>query len=232
MDSPEINVVTGAFSYTGKYLTQRLLARGKQVRTLTGHPHSPDPFGGQVTVFPYHFDDFDALVKSLEGATTFYISYWVRFTYKQTTFDRAVENTKILFRAAKEAGVRRVVYVSITNPSENSSLPYFRGKAGLEQILMRSGLSYAILRPTVLFGAEGILINNIAWLIRHFPLFAVMGAGDYRLQPIYVEDLAGVAKRGAVSVRDRQDARDRRLGGGCSGRQRVELPVARPRLSD
>jgi NADH dehydrogenase len=190
MDAPEINVVTGAFSFTGKYLTERLLARGKQVRTLTGHPNNPNPFGDQVTVLPYHFDDFGALVKSLEGTSTFYISYWVRFAHGQMTFERAVENTRTLFRAAREAGMRRVVYISISNPSEDSPLPYFKGKAGLERVLKESGLSYAILRPTVLFGPEGILINNIAWLVRRFPVFAIMGAGDYQLQPIFVEDLA------------------------------------------
>ncbi|HEY7357504.1 MAG TPA: NAD(P)H-binding protein [Ktedonobacterales bacterium] len=195
MANQEINVVTGAFSFTGKYLTERLLAQGKQVRTLTGHPNTTNPFGDQVSVFPYHFDDFGALVKSLEGASTFYISYWVRFAHGQMTFDRAVENTRTLFRAAKEAGVRRVVYISITNPSEDSSLPYFSGKAGLERALKESGLSYAILRPTVLFGPEGILINNIAWLVRRFPLFAIMGAGDYQLQPIFVEDLADLMIR-------------------------------------
>src|SRR5215813_6532687 len=148
MESSEVNVVTGAFSFTGKYLTERLLAKGKQVRTLTGHPNSPNPFGDQVAVFPYNFDDFGALVKSLDGASTFYISYWIRFSHGQMTFDRAVENTKTLFRAAKEAGVQRVVYISISNPSEDSPLPYFKGKAGLERTLKESGLSYAILRPT------------------------------------------------------------------------------------
>lgn len=195
MDAPEIDVVTGAFSFTGKYLTERLLARGRQVRTLTGHPDNLNPFGEQVTVFPYHFDDFGALVKSLEGASTFYISYWIRFAHGPMTFDRAVENTRTLFRAAKEAGVRRVVYISISHPSEDSALPYFKGKAGLERTLQESGLSYAILRPTVLFGPEGILINNIAWLVRRFPVFAIMGAGDYQLQPIFVEDLADLMVR-------------------------------------
>jgi NADH dehydrogenase len=195
METSDIAVVTGAFSFTGKYLTERLLAQGKQVRTLTGHPTNPNPFGERVTVFPYHFDDYGALVKSLEGASTFYVSYWVRFSYRQMTFERAVENTKLLFRAAKEAGVRRVVYISISHPTEDSPLPYFNGKARLERTLMESGLSYAILRPTVLFGPEGILINNIAWLVRRFPLFAIMGAGDYQLQPIFVEDLADLMIR-------------------------------------
>ena len=196
---PETAMITGAFSFTGKYLTRRLLAMGQQVRTLTGHPNNPNPFGEQVTIFPYNFDTFDALVASLQGVSTFYISYWVRFAYREMTFDRAVEQTKILFRAAKEAGVRRVVYISISNPSEDSPLPYFHGKAQLERTLRESGLSYAILRPTVLFGPEGILINNIAWLVRRFPIFAVMGEGDYRLQPIYVEDLADLMVKAAES---------------------------------
>ena len=195
----EIAMVTGAFSFTGKYLTRRLLAMDQQVRTLTGHPDNLNPFGEQVTVFPYNFDHFDALVESLQGVSTFYISYWVRFAYRAMTFERAVAHTKILFRAAKEAGVRRVVYISISNPSEDSPLPYFHGKAELERALRESGLSYAILRPTVIFGPEGILINNIAWLVRRFPIFAVMGEGDYRLQPVYVEDLADLMVKAAQS---------------------------------
>ena len=97
------------------------------------------------------------------------------------------------FDAARRAGVQRVVHVSITNPSEKSPLEYFRGKAVLERALVESGLSYAILRPAVLFGEEDILINNIGWMLRHLPVFGVFGDGRYRLQPIYVDDLAQLA---------------------------------------
>src|SRR5579859_3536229 len=153
MTTPEINVITGAFSYTGKYITRRLLAMRKEVCTLTGHPDRPNPFGEQVSVFPFNFDHPKALVKSLEGATTLYNTYWIRFAYGSLTFEQAIANTKLLFNAAKEAGVQRVVHISITNPSETSRLPYFKGKAILEQVLIDSGLSYAIVRPTVIFGA-------------------------------------------------------------------------------
>lgn len=192
MSMSEINIITGAFSYTGKYITRRLLALGKEVRTLTGHPDNPNPFGEQVSVYPFHFDDYNALVKSLEGATTLYNTYWIRFAHGSLTFDRAVANTQALFKAAKDAGVSRVVHVSITNPAETSRLPYFKGKAILERSLIETGLSYAIIRPTVIFGDEDILINNIAWLIRRFPIFPISGSGNYRLQPIYVEDMADI----------------------------------------
>jgi uncharacterized protein YbjT (DUF2867 family) len=200
MPSREVNIITGAFSYTGKYITQRLLALGKEVRTLTGHPNNPNPFGEQVQAYPFNFDQPDKLIESLQGATTLYNTYWVRFSHGSTTYERAIENTKILFNAAKEAGVQRIVHVSITNPSEMSPLPYFKGKAILERVLINSDLSYAIIRPTVIFGTEDILINNIAWLLRRFPIFPLFGSGQYRLQPVYVEDMADlVVKAGQQS---------------------------------
>ncbi len=190
MASREINAITGAFSYTGKYITRRLLDQGKAVRTLTGHPNNPNPFGEQVQAYPFNFDQPEKLVESLQGVATLYNTYWIRFAHGATTYERAVKNTKVLFQAAKEAGVQRIVHVSITNPSETSQLPYFKGKAILEQSLIDSGISYAIIRPTVIFGTEDILINNIAWLLRRFPVFPLFNSGRYYLQPIYVEDMA------------------------------------------
>lgn len=193
METPEVNVVTGAFGYTGKYITRRLLSMGKRVITLTGHPNRPNPFGNQVGVFPFNFDNPGELGQSLRGATTLYNTYWVRFPHGQVTFEKAVENTKTLIRAAEEAGVGRIVHVSITNASEDSPLPYFRGKGLLERTIIQSKLSYAIIRPTVIFGTEDILINNIAWLLRRSPVFAVPGSGDYLIQPVFVEDVAEIA---------------------------------------
>ena len=184
--------VTGAYSYSGKYITRRLLAQRDEVITLTGHPNRPDPFNGKVKAFPLDFDEV-SLIGSLTGVETLYNTYWVRFDHGSNTQTRAVENTRKLIHAAAMAGVQRIVHISITNPSVNSPLPYFRGKALNEQAVCESGLSYAILRPTVLFGAEDILINNIAWLLRHFPFFAQPGDGSYRLQPIFVDDLAELA---------------------------------------
>jgi uncharacterized protein YbjT (DUF2867 family) len=184
--------VTGAFSYSGKYITRRLLARGETVITLTGHPNRPDPFNGQVRAYPLDFD-VDGMARSLEGVDTLYNTYWVRFDQGENTQPRAVENTRKLIAAAKLAGVRRVVHISITQPSADSHLPYFWGKAQNEQTVIDSGLSYAILRPTVLYGMEDVLINNIAWLLRRFPFFAQIGDGKYKIQPVYVEDLADIA---------------------------------------
>jgi len=185
--------VTGAFGYTGKYITRQLLAQGNQVITLTGHPERPNEFNGRVQAFPFNFEKPDALTSSLVGVETLYNTYWVRFNHGERTFARAVANTRVLIDCAKSAGVQRLVHVSISNPSIDSPLPYFRGKALLEEAIQQSGLSYAILRPTVIFGREDVLINNIAYLLRRFPVFAVPGSGRYRLQPVFVEDMAWLA---------------------------------------
>ena len=161
--------------------------------TLTNSLNRPNPFGERVKAYPFHFEQPDALAESLRGVTTLYNTYWVRFNHRRFTHQTAVANTLRLVDAAKAAGVERIVHVSITNPDLNSPLEYFRGKAQLEQALINSGISYAILRPTVLFGQEDILINNIAWMLRRFPIFGVFGDGSYQLQPIYVDDLAQLA---------------------------------------
>jgi len=193
MQAQELHVVTGAFGYSGKYIAARLLQAGHRVRTLTNSLGRANPFGGQVEARPYDFADPAKLADSLRGATVLYNTYWVRFNYAGFSQSAAVENTLRLFAAAKEAGVSRVVHISIANPSEDSSLEYFRGKARLERALRESGLSHAILRPTVLFGQEDILINNIAWCLRRMPVFGVFGDGQYKLQPIFVDDLAALA---------------------------------------
>jgi len=193
MTGPQLHVVTGAFGYSGKYIARRLLEAGHRVRTLTNSPRRRNPFGERIEVRPFDCWSRFRLATSLQGATVLYNTYWVRFNHADFTHAAAVENTRRLFEAAGDAGIQRVVHLSITNPSEDSELEYFRGKARLERALTQSGLSYAILRPAVLFGEEDILINNIAWALRRFPAFPVFGDGRYRLQPIYVDDLAKLA---------------------------------------
>ncbi len=195
--SREIHAVTGAFGYSGQYIAEQLLAKGCEVITLTNSYDRANPFKERIKAYPFNFDNPEKLAETLRGVSVLYNTYWIRFNYSGNkisfSHSTAVENTQKLFDAAKKAGVRRVVHVSITNPSEDSRLEYFKGKARLERALIESGLSYAILRPAVLFGKEDILINNIAWMLRKFPVFGVFGKGDYRLQPIYVDDLAKIA---------------------------------------
>ena len=189
----ETQVVTGAFGFSGKYIARRLLKKNIIVKTLTNSVNRKNEFQNKIIVSPFHFDDADKMAAALEGASVLYNTYWVRFNHKNFHHSEAVDNTLKLFEAAKRAGVQRIVHTSITNPDKNSKLEYFSGKGILEEALIHSGISYAILRPAVLFGKEDILINNIAWMVRKFPVFGLFGDGNYRLQPIFVEDYADLA---------------------------------------
>lgn len=197
-----LDVVTGAFSYSGHAISRRLLRGGRNVRTLTGHSDRADP-ATDVAVHPLDFADMPTLVRNLEGATTLYNTYWVRFAHGRTDHAQAIENSRTLFHAARHAGVQRIVHVSITNPSVESPYPYFRGKALVERALAETGVSYAILRPAILFGNDGVLVNNIAWLLRHLPVFAVGGSGQYRIRPVHVDDLADLC---VAAARPREDS--------------------------
>ena len=138
-----------------------------------------------------------ALTKDLAGAHTLYCTYWVRFPHGSATRESAVANSKVLFDAAARAGVERIVYVSILHADTASPYPYFSGKGQVEGYLAASGVPCAIARPSILFGpsadlgaAGSVLVNNIAWLLRHLPVFGIGDGGGYRVRPIHVDDLA------------------------------------------
>lgn len=184
--------VTGATGYTGRHITTRLLTAGHQVQSITGHPDRSNPFGAQVPLHPFHFDEPTRLADVLAGSDALINTYWVRFPHSGRTYDQAVANSRTLFAAASSAGIGRVIHISIAQ-AFRSTLPYFRGKAAVEAFLETSGLSYAIIRPTVIYGGgRDVLLNNIAWCLRRFPIFA-LPAGDYHIQPVHVDDLASIA---------------------------------------
>jgi uncharacterized protein YbjT (DUF2867 family) len=199
----QLDLVTGAFSYSGSHIARRLLDAGHEVRTLTHHPERAHPLRDQVDARRYRFDDPAELARSLTGVRTLYNTYWVRFDHGASTYRNAVESSRMLFAAAGRAGVERIVHVSITNPSISSRLPYFRGKALVESGLAQSGSPYSIVRPTWLFGGErDVLVNNIAWILRRVPVFPVPGDGRYRVQPVHVEDLARLCVQAASGDED------------------------------
>jgi uncharacterized protein YbjT (DUF2867 family) len=192
----QTDVVTGAFGYSGAAIARELAAAGHRVRTLTGHPGRA-PAGTGIDVRPLDFARPDGITRDLEGAHTLYCTYWVRFPHRTATRESSVAHSGILFDAAARAGVQRIVYVSILHADPASPYPYFSGKGEVERHLAASGVPHAIARPAILFGESAdrgaeasILLNNIAWLLRHLPAFAIGGGGGYKIRPIHVDDLA------------------------------------------
>ena len=193
LSHPNLAIVTGAFSYTGRYVARRLLDEGVSVGALIRNPDREGPFGGLVPAAPLGFSDPDGLCRTMQGAGVLYNTYWIRFGRGRNTFDQAVANSKVLFNAAAKAGVGRIVHFSVANASSDSRLPYFRGKGQVEEILQDMGIPYAIIRPTLVFGEGDLLLNNMAWALRRFPVFPVFGNVGYKIQPVFAEDLAAQA---------------------------------------
>jgi uncharacterized protein YbjT (DUF2867 family) len=201
-------VVTGAFSYSGGMIAKRLVDQGCEVVSLSRHAApAGHPLADVVPVKPLQFGDVEALVGALAGAEVLFNTYWIRFARRGATFDGAVENSRVLFAAAKRAGVGRIVHLSVTNASASSPFAYFRGKAAVERVLAQVTAEHAVIRPSLVFGGrEEILINNMAWLLRHLPVYAVPGDGAYRVQPVAVGDVADLAL--AASLRTGSSVED------------------------
>jgi uncharacterized protein YbjT (DUF2867 family) len=191
--------VTGAFNFTGRYIAKELLLRGEKVQTLTNHPER-DPFGGSIPSFPLDFSKPEKLIQTLQGSKILFNTYWVRYQHGGISHQLAVENIKKLVNCAIRAGVKRLVHISVTNPSLDTYLPYFKGKAEAEELIKQSGISYVIIRPSLIFGMEDVLINNITWLIRPFPLFPVFNKGEALIQPIFAEDNAKIAVEAGFQI--------------------------------
>lgn len=187
------HAVTGAFGFSGGFIATRLLGLSREVITLTSSTRRESPLQGKLAVYPFDFEHPERMAQSLAGVDVLYNTYWTRLGRGETSHEGAVQNSRALFKAARLAGVRRVVHISVAGAGLAPSLSYYRAKGEVEEALALSGLSYSILRPAMLFGPGGVLVNNMAWMLRRLPVFAIFGAGGYKLEPIYVDDLAALA---------------------------------------
>jgi uncharacterized protein YbjT (DUF2867 family) len=190
--------VTGSFGFTGRALTEQLLAAGHEVVTLTRRSGSHDPLAERIVVQPFDTTEPDALVASLAGVETLFNTYWLRFPRGDSTFEGAVARSATLLAAARSAGVRRVVHVSVVNAAPDAETPYVRAKAALEAVVRSSGLEWVIVRPTLTYGPNDILINNLAWALRRLPIYGIPGLGRYTVQPVHVDDVARICVEAAA----------------------------------
>jgi uncharacterized protein YbjT (DUF2867 family) len=188
-----MDAVTGALGFTGRAIAGALIAQGREVVTLTRRPYLPNPFGDRLRVVLIDYGDPPSIARTLQGVETLYNTAWVRFEYGEATFAQQVERTGILMGAARTAGVRRVVHVSVVGADAGSSLGYWVAKAHAEAVVREAGVPWSIVRPTLLFGPDDILINNMAWFLRRLPLFGLPVAPGSEVQPVHVDDVASLA---------------------------------------
>ena len=195
-----LHAVTGAFGFTGRAIARRLLAGGDSVVTVTRRSGARDPLAASISVRPFDTSRPADLTASLAGVDTLFNTYWLRFPRGSDTFEDAVARSATLLAAAREAGVRRVVHVSVVNAATNADTPYVRAKGALESVVRASGLNWVIVRPTLTYGPGDILINNLAWALRRFPVYGLPGLGRYTVQPVHVDDVARICVEAAAAA--------------------------------
>ena len=194
------DAVTGAFGFTGRAIATGLLAAGRDVVTLSRRTAPSDPLAARITVEPLDFAQPERLVEALSGVDTMYNTYWLRFPRADMGYERAVEQSAILFGAARRAGVKRLVHVSVVNAAMDGPTPYVRAKARLERMVLASGIPATIVRPTLTYGTGDILVNNLAWALRRLPVYGLPGDGRYPIQPVHVDDVARICIEAAQAV--------------------------------
>jgi uncharacterized protein YbjT (DUF2867 family) len=187
--------LTGAYGYIGSATARRLRDAGYEIHTLTNRTGLRVD---GITAAPLRFE-LEYLIDQMRGLDTFINNYWIRIPYAGQTFRSAVANNAMLVEAAKRAGVRRYVYVSVSNPDRGRNLAYYDGKLQCEHAVRASGLSYGIVRPTLVVGPQDVLTNNIAWFLRRFLVFPMPGDGHYRIQPATLDDAGRIITELALS---------------------------------
>jgi len=189
-------LVTGGTGFIGPKIVAALQARDAGVRVLVRNPDRASRAPGAETA-PGDVTDLASLKAAAAGCT--HVVHLVSIIRgRAADFDRVmVEGTRNAIEAARDAGAERFVLMSaIGGDEENRNVaPYFAAKFQMEQDVARSGLEHTIFRPSFVFGDGGILPTFISQ-VKLTPLIPVIGSGEQRIQPIWVEDVAAYFARG------------------------------------
>ena len=183
-------LVTGASGFVGRHVVQALLTAGKDVRALVRDPKQGASLGAELV--EGDMTDAASLRRGVAGADAVVHLVAVR-QGKEETFQRVmVQGGADLIQAAKEAGVRRFVLMSALGTREDTKdlVPYYRAKWDVEQLVQGSGIDHVILRPSFIFGPDGGIIPTFRRLVKLAPVTPIIGSGERRIQPIWVDDMA------------------------------------------
>lgn len=185
--------VTGGTGFVGQALIRHLVETGRPVRTLIRpSPHSPNlPRGVSVDVAVSSITDERGLRAAMVGVDTIYhlaSAEWIGA--RASLLETDIQGTQAVVRAAVDAGVKRIFYVSHLGADRASAYPVLKAKAIAEEFIRRSGLDFTILRSAIVFGPHDGLTTGLARILQSIPFFFLMpGNGTTLLQPMWIEDL-------------------------------------------
>jgi uncharacterized protein YbjT (DUF2867 family) len=186
-------LLTGGTGFVGPKVAHALRARGHEVRALVRRPERAktlQAWGCELAAGDV--SDEASLRAATEGCEA--VVHLVAIIQgSPADFERVmIGGTENLVAAAKQAGAGRFVLMSAlgTNEQNRELTPYFGAKWAMEQTVAASGLEYVAFRPSFVFGKDGGLLPMFVRQVKYSPLTPIVGNGETRLQPIWVEDVA------------------------------------------
>jgi NADH dehydrogenase len=189
-------LVTGGTGFVGSHIVKRLALEKIKSRCLVRKGSNVKRLEELGIELAYgDLTDKESLKKALEGVETVVHLIGIIVERKGVTFEIIhTQGTRALVDACKDAGVKRFIYVSALGARENARSRYHITKWEAEQAIIKSGMEYVILRPSIMIGEGGEFINMLSGIIQNAPVIPVIGAKS-RLQPIYVENTADCVLR-------------------------------------
>ncbi len=182
-------LVTGGSGFIGRRLVSRLVDSGHEARVLARGQRRAD-LPSAVGTAQGNVVRGDGLPEAMNGVRKIVHLVAIIREAGHQTFEAVIwRGTERTLEAAKVAAVKKFVYVSAIGAQDNPTYPYLHAKWQAERAVMRSGLNYTILRPSIVFGEGDEFINALAGLVRYNPVVPVAGDGKAKFQPIWVEDL-------------------------------------------
>jgi len=198
--------VAGGTGFVGGAIATELHRRGHAVRVLSHHGESAR--GGLSDAIDVRMADVqtgDGLVEALRGADALAIALAFKNSpieaprKHQTFVEVDAAGTERLIAAAREAGVRRVVYLSGAGAAPDAKRHWFRAKWRAEEAVRSSGLTWTIIRPTWIFGPRDVSLNRFVGFARRLFMVPMTNTGSQLLAPVFVDDAANLAADSVVA---------------------------------
>jgi len=183
-------LVTGGTGFVGPHVVRAIAERGHDLKLLVRDSTRSRELPGQPVVG--EMTNTVSLQHAVEGVEAVVQLVAIR-QGKEEQFRRVMEQgTRDLVSAAKDAGVRRIVLMSALGTSEETKdlVPYYHAKWEMEQAVKGSGVDHVIFRPSFVFGRDGGILPTFRKLAKLTPATPIIGSGEQRIQPIWVDDVA------------------------------------------
>lgn len=208
-------IVTGAGGFIGRHVVRALAGRGRQVRAMVRRgKKSEDQFAGLegIEVVEGDVTDVESLAAAMRGGAQVIHLVGIIQQSAGASFEKIhFKGTANVIEAARQCKIERVIFMSGLGAGAKARSRYGRSKWQAEEALRASGLDFAILRPSMVFGPDDHFVTKFAELARWAPMIALPGGGHTRLQPVWVDDLAEITAQ--VAARDKLGGEVIKIGG-------------------